>query len=341
MKRLMGHVGIIGSLLFMAVVSGALADPEQGGEIRSPLFPADNWWNTDITSAPVDSNSDEFIATLNRSGVLRLHPDVGGIFFDDLGERNYGMPYVVVDGSQPRVTVQFEWPSVSDGVDHTTQRSYPFYPIPEEAIWTSHWIQGGLPGFIDDRTEDRHLLIVDRDNNYLYELFSVWYDLVGGQWYAGSGASFDMNRSDRRPEGWPSADESGLSILAGNLTYEEVYGPNEIGHALRASLPNNNGWVYPASNAERFTPGQLPLGARLRLRSDFEMSGRPPEVQKIYRAMQNHGLLVGTVAFGPWILVGGTFDVRWNNDIMNPAFNSLRSTDFEVIQLGWRPLSAN
>ncbi|HET6782901.1 MAG TPA: Calx-beta domain-containing protein, partial [Pseudoxanthomonas sp.] len=33
----------------------------------------------------------------------------------------------------------------------------------------------------------------------------------------------------------------------------------------------------------------------------------------------------------------GTFDVRWNNGTLNPAFATLRASDFEVIQLGWRP----
>ena len=28
-------------------------------------------------------------------------------------------------------------------------------------------------------------------------------------------------------------------------------------------------------------------------------------------------------------------DARWNNDILNPAFHSLRADDFEVVELGW------
>ena len=54
--------------------------PVQGAPIPAPLpvFPADNWWNTDISAAPVDANSASFIAFINNGGTRRLHPDFGG-----------------------------------------------------------------------------------------------------------------------------------------------------------------------------------------------------------------------------------------------------------------------
>jgi hypothetical protein len=33
--------------------------------------------------------------------------------------------------------------------------------------------------------------------------------------------------------------------------------------------------------------------------------------------------------------ITGTMDARWNNDVLNPAFHSLRADDFEVVELGW------
>jgi hypothetical protein len=38
--------------------------------------------------------------------------------------------------------------------------------------------------------------------------------------------------------------------------------------------------------------------------------------------------------------VSGTYDTRWNNDVLNPAFRALKASDFEVIQLGIMPLAA-
>jgi hypothetical protein len=90
-------------------------------------------------------------------------------------------------------------------VDHKTGKSVPFYPIPDEAATQPHWVEGGEPGNVNQRkTSDRHLLIVDRDNRYLYDLYNVFFD--GHQWHAGSGAFFDLRQNGRRPTGWTSAD---------------------------------------------------------------------------------------------------------------------------------------
>jgi len=53
--------------------------------------------------------------------------------------------------------------------------------------------------------------------------------------------------------------------------------------------------------------------------------------------MQRHGLIVADN--GSDMYVTGTFDTRWNNDILNPAFALLSASDFEVVQLGWKPAS--
>src|SRR5229473_3966968 len=65
-----------------------------------PLFPSNNWWNLDISSAPVDSASASYIAFINNGGTRHLHPDFGG---DAPTQQDpygiYGMPYVVVSGA--------------------------------------------------------------------------------------------------------------------------------------------------------------------------------------------------------------------------------------------------
>src|SRR4029450_3425360 len=60
-----------------------------------------------------------------------------------------------------------------------------------------------------------------------------------------------------------------------------------------------------------------------------------PNLRKIFRAMQRYGLLVADN--GSDMYITGTFDTRWNNDIVNPAFALLTASDFDVIQLGWQP----
>src|SRR5204863_2246640 len=223
-----------------------------------------------------------------------------------------------------------------DGVDHATNLSVPFYPIPDEATAQAHWVEGGDPGNVDLRSSsDRHLLIVDRDRRYLYELYNVFYD--GSQWHAGSGAFFDMNANGRRPDGWTSADAAGLAILPGLVRYDEVFGAGEIEHAFRVTVRATSGYVFPASHRAGSTAGALPMGARLRLRPTRDLSQFAPEVQKIFRAMQRYGLIVADN--GSDMYVSGTYDPRWNNGVLNPAFGALKASDFEVVQLGYRPSS--
>jgi hypothetical protein len=317
------RIAIVLALLVVCVPAGAAT---QGGAIPVPLplFPANNWWNTDISNAPVDANSSNFI---NFIGVTRgCHPDFGG----DAGDGNvYGFPFIVVDGTQPKLEVDFVlYGDQSDGENEA------FYPVPSEAITQNGWVEGGQPGNVDERDEaDRHILIVDKDNNHLYELYNVWHN--GTNWEAGSGAFFDMNTNGRRPEGWTSADAAGLAILPGLVRYDEVFGADEIRHALRVTVRATNGHVYPASHTAGSTSGALPMGARLRLKASKNISGYAPEIQKIFRALKKYGLIVADN--GSDMYISGAYDTRWNNDILNPAFSSLKASDFEVVQRGWTP----
>jgi hypothetical protein len=319
-----------------SIPGGPLPDP-------MPLFPADNWWNRDISTWPVDPNSASYIAFINNGGTRRLHPDLGGNAATAQDPNAiYGMPYAVVSGVTPsdRVAVNFLYSDESDGVDHATDTSFPFYPIPPEAASQPRWIEGGDPGDVDRRSsQDRHLLIVDSDGNHLYELFNVYYNPSENQWHAGSGAFFDMNSNDRRPDTWTSADAAGLAILPGLIRYDEVYDPGvaEIGHAFRVTVRRTNGYVYPASHRAGSTSGALPMGARLRLKASVDATQRTsdPNVQKIFRAMQRHGLIVADN--GSDMYITGTYDTRWDNSVLNPAFAALTASDFEVIQLGYNP----
>lgn len=303
----------------------------QGGAIPVPLplGPPNNWWNTDVSAAPLDPSSASFITSIGPN--TTLHPDFGG---DAENGNVYGFPFIVVDGAQPKKSVMFLYSDESDGVNHDTDTSFPFYPVPDEAITNNGWVEGGHPGNVDEREDgDRHILIVDRTNNHLYELYNVWFN--GTNWLAGSGAFFDLNTNNRRPEGWTSADAAGLAILPGLVRYDEVFGPDEIRHALRMTVEATNGYVYPASHVAGSTPGALPMGARLRLKASKNISGFAPEVQKIFRAFKKYGLIVADN--GSDMYISGTYDTRWNNDVLNPAFAALKASDFEVVQRGWQP----
>jgi len=347
--RAMVAVLVVAALFARPLTAAYAMNAARGGALPQPLplFPPDNWWNLDISNWPVDAKSSNYIAFINNGGTRRLHPDFGG----NAGTAQdpnaiYGMPYAVVRnvGNSDLRAVEFLYSDESDGVDHATDTSFPFYPIPPEAITQPYWIEGGDPGSVDLRdSQDRHLLIVDGDRNHLYELYNVYYDATKGKWFAGSGAFFDMNTNNRRPSGWTSADAAGLAILPGLVRYDEVYDPNvlEIGHAFRVTVRATNGFVYPASHRAGNTLGALPMGARLRLKASVDVTQwtSDPNIQKIFRAMQKFGLIVADN--GSDMYITGTYETRWNNDILNPAFSKLSANDFEVIQLGYNPQSAS
>ena len=275
------------------------------------VFPADNWWNVDVSRAPVDRGSEDFIDRIGRD--RGLHPD--------FGPPPHGIPYVTVSRSQPRVSVRFvDYPEESDA---GAPGRAPGYPIPPAARTEAGYLEGG---------SDRHLLLIDRDDWLLFETWATGWN--GSVWEAGSGAVFDMNRNDRRPEGWTSADAAGLAIFPGLVRRDEAEGAGEIRHAFRVTLRATNGYVWPASHEAGDASGALPMGARLRLRASKDLSGYPAYLQRIFRAMQTHGLIVADN--GSDLYVTGTMDARWNNDALNPAFGSLRARDFEVIELGFR-----
>jgi len=320
-------------IVLVSAVIVLVAASIQGGALPPPLplFPADNWWNLDISAAPVDPGSAAFI---NFIGAAKgMHPDFGGDVSPG-SEQVYGFPYAVVDGTLTKLPVQFQYADESDGVDHTTGASVPFYPIPPEAITQPHWIESGEPGNVDLRSSsDRHLLIVDRDTRTLYELYNVFYD--GARWQAGSGAFFDLKTNSRRPDGWTSADAAGLAILPGLVRYDDVFGTSDILHAFRVTVRSTNGYVYPASHRAGSTTGALPMGARLRLKASKDISSFTPEVQRIFRAMKRYGLIVADN--GSDMYVSGTYDTRWDNGVLNPAFGAIKASDFEVVTLGYNP----
>jgi hypothetical protein len=277
----------------------------------------------------VDPGSTGYISWI---GATRgLHPDFGG----DVDPSNpsnpdiYGFPYITVPGTQPPVPVTFVL--YGDQSDSGAPGHPAGYPIPSQAETQPKWIEGGTPG--GGTSNDYHMLIVDTDNRILYELYQAHWNV--DHWEAGSGAIFQLDSNARRPETWTSADAAGLAILPGLVRYDEAFGSGPILHAFRFTLRDSNGHAYPASHDAGSNPSALPMGARLRLKASVDLSSYTPEVRRIFQAMKTYGLILADN--GTDMYVQGTYDTRWDNGVLNPAFGSLHASDFEVIQLGWRP----
>ena len=279
------------------------------------IFPSDNPINTDISQAPADTRSEAIIALLGTSSI---HPDFGGGLWEG---GPIGIPFILVCREQSKIPVAFRANNY-DG-NYGDESDHGPYPVPLEAP-----IEGNGTG-------DSHVLAVDLDNKFLYELYNA---SVGDQsWEASSGAVWDLKINASRPAGWTSADAAGLPILPLLVRYEEVKS-GTIDHAIRFTLSKSkvtHGYTLPAghmvngtnSNAEAPTP----MGMRIRLKSSFEISGYSAANQVILTAMKKYGLILADI--GSDLFISGAPDDRWDNDDLNQLKN-IKATDFEVVQMG-------
>ncbi|MFI5137852.1 MAG: hypothetical protein ACHQIM_08485 [Sphingobacteriales bacterium] len=276
------------------------------------IFPADNSWNQDISASTVDPNSSQIIA---RIGSSVLKADFGSGLWNNAP---IGIPFAVVCGSQPKVAVTFR-ANAYDG-NYGSESDPGPYPIPLNAP-----IEGNGQG-------DSHVIVVDKDNNMLYELYNA--SLNNGKWGASSGAIFNLTSNALRPAGWTSADAAGLPIFPGLVRYDEIV-KGVINHAIRFTLSSSNvkpAYISPARHSVNSSGGQysLPFGAKIRLKANFDISAYPPHLQVILTAMKKYGLILADI--GSDMFFSGAPDSRWDNNELH-GLDTVTAADFEVVKM--------
>ena len=291
------------AVIAAAAASAALAAPLPTAK-RCSVFPTDNAWNRRVDSLPVTADSGAIVASI---GVAKtMHADFGSGLWNG---GPIGIPITTVGASQKKSTVTFEYAGESDRGP---------YPIPAGVK-----IEGGPTS-----DGDRHALIVDRDACRLYELFAL--RRVNGRWTAGSGAIWDLRSNKLRAAGWTSADAAGLPILPGLARYDEV-AKGRIDHALRFTVSRTRrAYVWPARHfASSLTdPALPPMGARLRLRRDFDVTGFPRQARVVLQALKEYGMIVADNG-SDWYVTGAP-DPRWSNDDLH-TLGRVPGSAFEVV----------
>jgi len=238
-----------------------------------------------------------------------LHADFGSGTYDN---QTIGIPYQIVPGSQANVKVTLEtYASESDPGP---------MPIPSNAL---------IEGYPNPGTGDRHVLVLDQGNCWLYELYYA-QESKSDTWSADSTAVWDMTINEQRPYTWTSADAAGLSVFAGLARYDEV-ASGAIQHALRYTLPAaENGFTPPATHwaGNSTNPYAPPMGMRMRLSASYDISGFPPQAQVILAALQKYGMILADN--GSAIYITGDPDNRWNNNDLGTLKN-VPASAFEVL----------
>lgn len=312
MKRLILALAFVGAAAASPLAAHAEARKVALGANASlggqRLLPDDSPWHKDVSKSPVDPNSQKILTRVGLDKPLRAD------FGTEYEGAPMGIPYVVVSGSQKKVPITF-----TEAAEESDKGPY---PIPPNAP-----IEGGPKG-----TGDRHIIVLDRDNWQLWELYNAFPDGKGG-WKAGSGAFWDLRKNQVRPAGWTSADAAGLPILPGLVRYDEAFEKKAIEHALRFTLAKTRrAYVPPASHwaSKAHDEDLAPMGMRVRLRADFDVSGFAPEVRAILVALKKYGMILADN--GSDNFISGAPDMRWNVDTLRQIMR-VKTRDLEVVRM--------
>jgi hypothetical protein len=266
-----------------------------------PVFPADNAWNRDISDAPVDPRSDDYIRSIGLDG--HLHPD--------FASRTYGIPFRVVPATQRRVPIRF--------TDYGSESDKGPYPVPSNAT-----VEGG---------SDRHVLVLQRGTCKLYEMFGARRS--GRGWAAASGATWNLRTNALRRDGWTSADAAGLPILPGLARAgEAAAGARRITHALRVTVQRSQAaYVAPARHfaSSARDPALPPMGLRLRLKKSYDISRFSGQARVVLQALKTYGLIVADNG-SSWYITGAP-DRRWDDDNLH-SLGQVPGSAFEAVRTG-------
>ena len=281
----------------------------QGASLNGFLpFASNSLWNQDISAAPVDPNSTAIINFIGSG--IGLHADFGAGLYQG---STIGIPYSVVSSVQPQIPINFTaYGTESD-------------PGPMPIALTDP-----IEGYPNPGTGDRHVLVLDNSNCFLYEMDSSYPQ--PSSWNADSAAVWDLLANEQRPYTWTSADAAGLPIFPGLVRYDEV-AAGQIAHAIRFTLQHSQAaFIPPASHWAANSSNALaaPMGMRLRLKAGFDVSGYSAANQVILNAFKKYGMIMADN--GSSMYISGAPDDRWdNNDLHN--LGQVQASNFEVLQM--------
>ena len=284
--------------------------PKPSVAANAPSLGDQSAWNQDISQAPLDPNSGNYIDYINAHGGDDTHPDFGY-------QREYGFPYAVVGKKQKKTKVNF--------TAYGDESTHGAYRVPFKAL-----VEGG-----QGSDGDRHVLTVDRKRCKLYELYRAFFrKSPRPHWDADSAVIWNLRSVALRTDGYTSADAAGLPIFPGLIRFDEA-ASGSINHALRMTVSSTrDAWVHPASHCagDSSSADAPPMGLRLRLTDGYDLTGFNPHARAVGVALKRYGAFIADNGSN-WYM-SGTSDKRWTDKIIEPlrdipgnAFEVVRSAD--------------
>jgi len=293
-------------------IGGCPVFPAFDGSPAAPSASDQTAWNQNVSKAPVDPRSSDYIRRITQLGGNQVvHPDFGV-------NGRYGIPYTKVGPHQRRVRVKVTaYPVESD---------FGRAPIPPDALV--------------EKGSDRHVLVVQRGRCKLFEMFGARY--VGGRghlWKAASTARFDLHSTKLRHDGWTSADAAGLPILPGLVRYGEVK-HGHVRHAIRATFSETRrAYIHPATHyaSDECARDLPPMGLRMRLSDRYYANNldhfqRGSQSRVIFKALYRYGIInADNGGTGSNWFITGASSKRWRDGDLN-RLKSVPGTAFVVVQ---------
>ena len=296
------------------------------------LFDGAQPWTADVSTAPKSDRSEAIIQTLSA---------LGGWGTDNSLQIDFSIPIFFADKNTPRMQVVGTDDYCYGGPDCDTVPAQ--MPVPPHAnIEGSSDLTCDITGDTEGQG-DCHLLVVERDENALYEIYQGSAD--GESITAQGFVVWDLGEQypeDLRGEQCTSADAGGFPIAALTPTADEV-ASGTVDHALRFILPNDRikdgVYVHPATHAgapESTDENAPPYGVRLRLKADFDDTGYTETQRVILKALKTHGMLLSDGGQIPLTFADDrTTTAKWSElGIDAQTFSGITVDQFEVVELG-------
>lgn len=298
------------------------------------LFEKATPWTKDVSAFPIAARSASIISTLATT--------LGGWGNGNKLQTDFSIAVLEADNATPRRML------VPDVNEYCFTLGSPDcdplgiqIPVP---------VGGNIEGATDYScagrgAEDCHLLVIERSEKKLYELYQAWGADSTQQIGATGAFVWDLTKQYTdvlRGDQCTSADAAGLPIAALTPTADEV-ASGQVNHALRFILPNSRMkrqvYVRPATHAgapSSTLADAPPYGVRFRLKASFDETPYSAGAKVILQALKKHGMILSD---------GGNIALTFADDRLSTAkwsalginsltFNTIPVTQFDVVDLG-------
>jgi serine/threonine-protein kinase len=292
------------------------------------IFEAKEPWNTPVDQDPADPSSQAIIDWLSQNGGWG-----GGNFQID-----FSITLQYADASTPMMPFTKSGDFYSPDCD-----DIPAFPVPNGGAIE------GESGYACNGDGDCHLLVVDKAQGKLYEMWRAFAPPDATVFNGGCSVVWDLKKAypaNLRGDGCTSADAGGFPISAMLFTADEV-AAGHIDHAIRFILPNSrirggDVYVHPGTHTTGATSGGAnapPYGVRFRLKPTFDLNKLPSDGARVVaKALQKYGMFLSD---GGNIALTAADDrfttAKWadaNVNVDSHALYAIQVSDFEVVDMG-------